>query len=157
MCVHLTKNLIGFFTLMTLVSCFDKKQEFISLDHMTFTNSYYKNDVKISFYVLIANPIADEIELKNSIAKYVNGRLGSNKFMKDTKVHSLNFVFYKKTANTSYFTENIESHDALNTNEISRYKDDYIANYYVVKCDGGFTNKLYLFDRGEQVISNSCK
>ena len=157
MCAHFTKNLIGFFTLMTLISCNDKKQEFISLDHMTFTNSYYKNDIKISFYVLIANPTTDDLELKNTIAKYVSGRLGSNKFLKNTKVSSFNFVFYEKTANTSYFIKNIESHDALNTNEISNYKEDYIANYYVVKCNGGSTDKLYLFDRTEEIISNNCK
>ncbi len=154
--MNFIRTLISFVILSALMGCRTRKQEFIPLDHMTFTNSYDKNKVKISAYVLIANPDADYIKLKTSVIQYVKKRLRDNDYTKKTSVSSINFVFYQKTGNTSYFINHNEENNKLTCNEISHYQEDYIANYNVVKCDGGSAEKLYLFDRNEEIITNSC-
>ena len=143
--------------LLTLMSCKGNKREFIALDHMTFTNSYYQDRVKISYYILIANPNAQDGQLKNSIVRYVKQRQANSSFMKEAKTSSLNFVFYEKTGNTSYFINNDNSNNAFYSEEISHYKGDHIANYSIAKCDGGFEEKLYFLEAPVEVVFNSCK
>ena len=154
--MNFIRTLISFVMLSALMGCGSGKQEFIPLDHMTFTNSYDKNKVKISVYVLIANPDADHMKLKTSVIQYVKKRLQGNDYIKKTSVSSINFVFYQKNRNTFYFIDHNEENNKLNSNEISHYPEDYIANYNVVKCDGGFAEKIYLFDRPEEIVSSNC-
>lgn len=156
-CSGIIKSFITFSLLLTLVSCKEYSQEFIPLNHMTFVNSYYKNQLKISYYVLITNPADDLEKLKNTITQFVEDSLHNNQFMKEADVKSLNFVFYKKTGNTSYFIKHNEEHGALYNEEISHYKEDYIANYLVEKCDKGYTKTLFLFDRPERIVYSNCK
>lgn len=143
--------------LLTAICCDKKKNEFIPLDHMTFTNSYYKNSVKISYYVLINDPDSEDNLLKTEIIRYVKNRLQNNQALKDTNTVSLNFVFYKKTGNTSYFMTHKEDPGGLMSEEISHYKEDYIANYNISKCNGGETEKIYLHDLPEEIVVNDCK
>lgn len=154
---HPVKIISFFFLLSTLMGCVGKTNEFIFLDHMTFTNSYDKNAVKISYYVLIDNPDANNEKLRTAIIQYIRVRLRNDKSLKTKDVASLNFVFYKKTGNTSYFIKNRESPGGLSNEEIAHYKEDYIANYYVTKCTGGFTEKLYLYDLPENTVISNCK
>ena len=148
--------LIVFF-MLTFMGCGGKEQKFIPLDHMTFTNSYYKNKIKISYYVLIADPNTDVGQLKKTITRYVKSNLHYHQLMKESRISALNFVFYKKTDNTSYFIKHHEEHNAMGSEEIAHYKDDYVANYNVAKCNGGLTEKIYLFDTPEEIVSTSCK
>ncbi len=144
------KIFIILFLLFTTISCDQKKNEFIPLDHMTFTNSYYQDDVKISYYVLIDHPDASDNILKTEIIQYVRNQLQNNRPLTKKNTVSLNFVFYKKTNNTSYFITHKENSGGLSSEEISHYKEDYIANYYVSKCNGGTTEKIYLYDLPER-------
>lgn len=145
------------FLLLSIMSCDQKKNEFISLDHMTFINSYYKDSVKISYYVLIDHPDPTDKILKKEIIQYVKKKLQNNTSLKEKNTASLNFVFYKKTDNTSYFITHKENSGGLLSEEISHYQEDYIANYYVSKCDGGATEKIYLYSQPEEILANSCK
>lgn len=145
------------FFLLTTICCDKKKNEFIPLDHMTFTNSYYKNSVKISYYVLINNPAPEDKVLKTEIIRYVKNRMQNNQALKDSNTVSLNFVFYKKTGNTSYFMNHKEDPGGLMSEEISHYREDYIANYNISKCNGGKTEKIYLHDLTEEIVVNGCK
>jgi hypothetical protein len=151
------KILAAFVLLFTMMSCDKKKNEFIPLDHMTFINSYDKDAVKISYYVLIDNPGISDKKLKTEITQYVKKRLQNNQSLTKTNVRSLNFVFYKKTGNTSYFITHKENSNKMSSEEISHYKEDYVANYDVSKCDGGITEKIYLYDLPEEIVLNSCK
>ncbi|QXU39781.1 hypothetical protein [Pedobacter sp. D749] len=155
-CFHPIK-IVSFFLLSVLMGCIGKKNEFIFLDRMTFTNSYDKNAVKISYYILINNPEASNEKLKTAIIQYTRGRFRNDQSLKKKDVTSLNFVFYKKTGNTSYFIKNEESPGGLSSEEIAHYKEDYIANYDVTKCTGGFTEKLYLYDLPENTVVRNCK
>ncbi|MGQ7856996.1 hypothetical protein ACUN24_22385 [Pedobacter sp. WC2501] len=154
---HHIKTISFFFLLSTLIGCGGTVNEFIFLDHMTFTNLYDKNAVKISYYILIDNPEANNEKLKTAIIQYIRGRLRNDKSLKTKDLASLNFVFYKKTGNTSYFIKNEESPGGLSNEEIAHYKEDYIANYYVTKCTGGFIEKLYLYDLPEDTVVRNCK
>ena len=155
--LHPIKILNILLLLFTITSCNKVKTQFISLDHMTFTNSYYKNSVRISYYVLIDNPAATDKILKTEIIQFVKNRLRNNRALTEVNTASLNFVFYKKTNNTSYFIEHKEDSGGLVSAEISHFKDDYIATYYVSKCNGGIIEKIYMYDRPEEVIKNGCK
>lgn len=139
--------------LLIAMSCDRKKNDFIPLEHMTFTNAYYKNAVKISYYILIDNPEPNESILKKDIITYVENRLKSNKSLTQHEISSLNFVFYRKTDNTSYFITNKESAGELLGEEISHYQQDYIANYLVSKCGRGTVEKIYLYNLPEEVVS----
>lgn len=152
-----TPFLTVFLFLGVMLACEPEKNEFIALDHLTFTNSYYKNAVKISYYVLMTNPNAKDEKLKSMIVQYVKNRLRNDQSLTKAEVTSLNFVFYKKTGNTSYFIKHKENSGGLSSQEIAHYKDDYIANYYVSKCDGGGTEKIYLHDLPEEMIYSDCK
>jgi len=140
-----------------MTGCNKAKTEFISLDHMTFTNSYYKDSVKISYYVLIDHPASEDKILKTEIIQFVKNKLKNNQALKKANTASLNFVFYRKTDNTSYFIKNKEDSGGLASEEISHYKDEYIANYYLSKCNGGTLQKIYMYDLPEEVIINNCK
>lgn len=150
-------KIISFFLLSTLLGCVGKTNEFIFLDRMTFTNSYDKNVVKISYYILIDNPEANNEKLKTAIIQYIRGRLRNDQSLEKKDVASLNFVFYKKTGNTSYFIRKEESPGGLSNEEIAHYKEEYIANYYVTKCTGGFIEKLYLCDLPENTVVRNCQ
>ncbi|WP_099768928.1 hypothetical protein [Chryseobacterium sp. 52] len=138
------------------MSCDQKKNEFIPLDHMTFTNSYYKDAVKVSYYILIDNPDSENI-LKKEIIKYAKQKLLNDKLLAQKNTASLNFVFYKKTSNTSYFITHKENSDGLLSEEISHYQTDFIANYYISKCNDGTMEKIYLYDLPEEIVLNTCK
>ena len=155
--LHPIKILNILLLLLTITSCNKAKTQFISLDHMTFTNSYYKNSVRISYYVLIDNPAAEDKILKTEIIQFVKNRLRNNRALTEVNTASLNFVFYKKTSNTSYFIGHKENSGGLVSDEISHFKEDYIATYYVSKCNGGTIQKIYMYDRPEEVIQNNCK
>jgi len=148
--------LTTFFFIIAMMSCDRKKNEFIPLDHMTFINSYYKNSVKISYYILIDNPDSENI-LKKEIIKYAKKKLQYNKSLAQKNIASINFVFYKKTGNTSYFIAHKENSDGLLSEEISHYQEDFIANYYVSKCKEGTIEKIYMYQLLEETISNTCK
>lgn len=140
-----------------IMGCDDKKDEFISLDKLTFTNDHYKDTVKTSYYILINNPNSVKDSLKNDIVNYVKSRLKHEKILMKKNVTSIDFVFYKKTNNTSYFMKNKEDPGGVSSEEISHYKEDYIANYYVQKCIIGTIEKIYFYDLPEEVIINNCK
>ena len=146
-----------FLLFFIITGCDDKRDEFISLDKLTFTNDYYKDTVKISYYILINNPNSVKDALKNDIVNYVKSRLKHEKILMQKNVTSIDFVFYKKTNNTSYFMKNKEDPGGFSSEEISHYKEDYIANYHVSKCNNGTIDKIYLYDNQEEVIMNNCK
>lgn len=146
-----------FLLFFIITGCDDKRDEFISLDKLTFTNDYYKDTVKISYYILINNPNSVKDALKNDIVNYVKSRLKHEKILMQKNVTSIDFVFYKKTNNTSYFMKNKEDTGGFSSEEISHYKEDYIANYYVQKCIIGTIEKIYFYDLPEEVIVNNCK
>ncbi|MEJ5049939.1 hypothetical protein WH221_08860 [Chryseobacterium culicis] len=140
--------------LLIAMSCDKKKNDFIPLDHMTFTNAYDKNAVKISYYILIDHPEPTENILKKEITKYVENKLKNNRLLAKPETASLNFVFYRKTDNTSYFITNKESAGELLGEEISHYQQDYIANYLVSKCEKGTVEKIYLYNLPEETVAN---
>lgn len=140
--------------LLIALSCDKKHNDFIPLEHMTFTNAYYKNAVKVSYYILIDNPEPTESVLKKEIIKYVENRLKNNKVLAKPETFSLNFVFYRKTDNTSYFIINKESAGELLGEEISHYQQDFIANYVVSKCGKGTIEKIYLYNLPEETVVN---
>ena len=150
-------KLIVLIALAILPSCTRKRNEFIPLHHMTFENAYDRNALKVSYYVLIDNPETPDEKLKNAINKYVRERLRINTSLAKGNVASLNFVFYSKTRNTSYFITHPERSDKMSSEEISNYKEDYIATYQVKKCDQGTEEKLYLYDAPEEIVFYSCK
>jgi len=155
--VKAINKLIVLIALVVLSSCTRQRNKFIWLEHMTFTNSYDKNAVKISYYVLIDNPETPDEKLKNAINKFVRNRLRTNTSFSKAHVASINFVFYSKTRNTSYFITHPEHSDKMSSEEISQYKEDYIATYQVKKCDQGVVEKLYLYDAPEEIMFDSCK
>ena len=151
------KRLAIFILCFIIMGCDDKRVEFISLDKLTFTNDYYKDSVKTSYYILINNPNSVKDSLKYDIVNYVKSRLKHEKILMQKNVTSVDFVFYKKTNNTSYFMKNKEDPGGFSSEEISHYKEDYIANYHVSKCNNGTIDKIYLYDNQEEVIMNNCK
>ncbi|UMQ43632.1 hypothetical protein MKS83_07990 [Chryseobacterium sp. Y16C] len=143
--------------LLIAMSCDRKKNDFIPLEHMTFTNAYYKNAVKISYYILIDNPEPAESMLKQEIIKYVENRLKNNKALTKPEISSLNFVFYRKTDDTSYFITHRDSAGELLGEEISHYQQDFIANYLISKCGSGTVEKIYLYNLPEETVaSKNC-
>ena len=141
---------------MTALGCDTQQNEFIPLDHLTFTNSYAKNSVKVSYYVLIDHPSPDGGTLKNEIIRYVKRRLDDGQPADAPRAASLNFVFYEKTGQTAYFIAHKEDPGGLASEEISHHREDYIANYAVRHCEGGVTEKLYLHDGPEETLLDSC-
>ncbi len=150
------KFFITFFLILTTMSCDKKKNEFIPLEHMTFINSYYKESVKISYYILIDHSDSGD-NLKKEIIQYAKQKLQHDKYLKQNNTTSVNFVFYKKTGNTSYFISHKENADGLLSEEISHYKEDFIANYYISKCSGGTMEKIYMYEIPEEIILDNCK
>ena len=123
----------------------NKKSEFISLDKLTFINDYYKDSVSISYFILIDNPNSEKDSLKHQIMNYVKSRLDNEKKMTQKNITAIGFNFYRKSDNTSYFIENGEDPGGFSSEEISHYKKDLIANYYINKSGEGTKEELYFF------------
>jgi len=154
---HLKFIKIFIFFFLITIGCNNTKDEFISLDQLTFTNDYYKDSMNISYYILIDHPNTAKDSLKYNIINYVKARLERENLLEQKNMASINFVFYKKTKNTSYFIKNKEDPGGFSSEEISHYQEDYIANYSVIKCNNGSIEKIYIYDIQEEIIINNCK
>lgn len=135
------KILIILLFFFIITACNNKKSEFISLDKLTFINDYYKDSVSIS-----DNPNSEKDSLKHQIMNYVKSRLDNEKKMAQKNITAIGFNFYKKSDNTSYFIENGEDPEGFSSEEISHYKKDLIANYYINRSGEGTKEELYFFN-----------
>ena len=139
------KILIILLFFFIITACNNKKSEFISLDKLTFINDYYKDSVSISCFILVDRPHSESASLIHQLMYKVKKRKKKKKKMTQKNITAIGFNFYRKSDNTSYFIENGEDPGGFSSEEISHYKKDLIANYYINKSGEGTKEELYFF------------